>query len=185
MEGIITTLFQSVVARTAGFNTIDLGALSVSALLFTIFLMFVGGSSGSTAGGIKTSTFTIILLSVYSTIRGKRNLELFGRSISWELLNKAFSVFVFAASYLFFSIFMLTILEPEVALIELAFEATSAFATVGLSTGITADLNYWSKGILIFSMFIGRIGTLTLAFALSKKVASVSYKYPTTHFMVG
>jgi len=185
MEGIITTLFQSVVARTAGFNTIDLSALSVSALLFTIFLMFVGGSSGSTAGGIKTSTFTIILLSVYSTIRGKRNLELFGRSISWELLNKAFSVFVFAASYLFFSIFMLTILEPEVALIELAFEATSAFATVGLSTGITADLNYWSKGILIFSMFIGRIGTLTLAFALSKKVASVSYKYPTTHFMVG
>lgn len=185
VEGFISSLFQAVIARTAGFNTVDIGLLSIPALLFTIFLMFIGGSSGSTAGGIKTSTFAIILISVYSTIRGKRNLELFGRNISWELLNKAYSVFVFAASYLFFSIFALTLLEPHIDLIEIAFEATSAFATVGLSTGITADLNNWSKGILIMSMFIGRIGTLTLAFALSKKVASVSYKYPTTQFMVG
>lgn len=185
VEGVISSIFQAVVARTAGFNTIDISALPVPALLFTIFLMFVGGSSGSTAGGIKTSTFTIILLSVYSTIRGKRNLEMFGRNISWELLNKAFSVFVFAASYLFFSILLLTMIEPDIDLIDIAFESTSAFATVGLSTGITADLNNWSKGILIFSMFVGRVGTLTLAFALSKKVASVSYKYPTTRFMVG
>jgi trk system potassium uptake protein TrkH len=185
VEGLISSIFQAVAARTAGFNTIDISALPIPALLLTIFLMFVGGSSGSTAGGIKTSTFTIILLSVYSTIRGKRHLELYGRSISWELLNKAFSVFVFAATYLFFSIFMLTILEPDIALIRIAFEATSAFATTGLSTGITAELNNWSKGLLIFSMFVGRVGTLTLAFALSKKVASVSYKYPATHFMVG
>lgn len=185
VEGLISSIFQAVAARTAGFNTIDISALPIPALLLTIFLMFVGGSSGSTAGGIKTSTFTIILLSVYSTIRGKRHLELYGRSISWELLNKAFSVFVFAATYLFFSIFLLTILEPDIALIRIAFEATSAFATTGLSTGITAELNNWSKGLLIFSMFIGRVGTLTLAFALSKKVASVSYKYPATHFMVG
>ncbi len=185
VEALISSIFQAVAARTAGFNTIDISALPIPALLLTIFLMFVGGSSGSTAGGIKTSTFTIILLSVYSTIRGKRHLELYGRSISWELLNKAFSVFVFAATYLFFSIFILTILEPDIALIRIAFEATSAFATTGLSTGITAELNNWSKGLLIFSMFIGRVGTLTLAFALSKKVASVSYKYPATHFMVG
>ena len=85
----------------------------------------------------------------------------------------------------FFSIFLLTLIEPDFDLIDLAFESTSAFATTGLSTGITADLNNWSKGLLIFSMFIGRVGTLALAFALRKKVASVNYKYPTTHFMVG
>lgn len=185
VEGVIASIFQAVAARTAGFNTIDIGALPIPALLLTIFLMFVGGSSGSTAGGIKTSTFTIILISVYSTIRGKRNLEFFNYNISWDLLNKAFSVFVFATTYLFLSTMILTILEPDFSLINLAFEAASAFATTGLSTGITADLGNWSKGLLILSMFIGRVGTLTLAFALSKKVASVSYKYPTAHFMVG
>ena len=185
VEGLISSLFQAVAARTAGFNTIDISALPVPALLLTMLLMFIGGSSGSTAGGIKTSTFTIILVSVYSTIRGKRNLELMNYNISWELLNKAFSVLIFASSFLFLSIFTLTIIEPNFDLIDLAFEATSAFGTTGLTTGITAELSNWSKGILILSMFVGRVGTLTLAFALSSKVASVAYKYPKAHFMVG
>ncbi len=184
-EATVTALFQSIAARTAGFNTIDTGALQLPTLLLTIFLMFVGGSSGSTGGGIKTSTFTIIIVSVYSTIRGKRNLELMKHNIAWELLNKAFSIFIFSATFVFVCTFLLTILEPETDLIKLFFEATSAFATTGLSTGITAGLSDYSKTILIIAMFVGRVGTMTLALALSQRVISVSYKYPNAHFMVG
>jgi len=184
-EAAIASLFQSFTARTAGFNTVDIGSLQISSLLLLTFLMFVGGSSGSTAGGIKTSTFTIILVSVYSTIRGKRNLEIWKHNIAWELLNKAFSIFIFSASFIFVCTFILTVMEPEIEFIELLFEETSAFATTGLSTGITSTLSDPSKLILIISMFVGRIGTMTLALALSRRVLSVSYKYPNAHFMVG
>lgn len=184
-DGFITAMFQSVTARTAGFNTVDLSTLPTSALIATIFLMFIGGSSGSTAGGIKTSTFTLIILSAFATIRGKRNLELMKHNIPWDSLNKAFSIFIFAAAFLFTNIFILSILEPSIDVVELAFEAVSAFGTVGLSTGITAGLGDWSKAILMISMFVGRVGTLTLGYALSRKVVSVDYKYPTGHFLVG
>lgn len=184
-DGFITAMFQSVTARTAGFNTVDLSTLPTSALIATIFLMFIGGSSGSTAGGIKTSTFTLIILSAFATIRGKRNLELMKHNIPWDALNKAFSIFIFAATFLFTNIFVLSILEPSIDVVELAFEAVSAFGTVGLSTGITAGLGDWSKAILMISMFVGRVGTLTLGYALSQKVVSVDYKYPNGHFLVG
>ena len=184
-DGFITAMFQSVTARTAGFNTVDLSTLPTSALIATIFLMFIGGSSGSTAGGIRTSTFTLIILSAFATIRGKRNLELMKHNIPWDALNKAFSIFIFAATFLFTNIFVLSILEPSIDVVELAFEAVSAFGTVGLSTGITAGLGDWSKAVLMISMFVGRVGTLTLGYALSQKVVSVDYKYPNGHFLVG
>jgi trk system potassium uptake protein len=184
-EAIISACFQSIAARTAGFNTTDTSAWATPTYLLLIFLMFVGGSSGSTGGGIKTSTFTIILVSVYSTIRGKRNLELMKHNIAWELLNKAFSIFIFSATFVFLSTFLLTMIEPHMELIDLFFEATSAFATTGLSTGITAELSNPSKIILIIEMFVGRVGTMTLALTLSRRVLSVSYKYPNAHFMVG
>lgn len=182
---IITSLFQSVTPRTAGFNTINMAELATPTLLLMVFLMFIGGSSGSTAGGIKTSTFTIILLSAWSTIRGKRNLELARYNIAWELLNKAFSIFIFSASFVFLCTFCMTVFDPSIEFLQLLFEATSGFATVGLSTGITPGLSDPSKIILMLSMFVGRIGTLTLALALSQKVVSSQYKYPNAHFMVG
>ncbi len=184
-EMAITSIFQSVTCRTAGFNTVDTSVLQAPTLILMIFLMFVGGSSGSTAGGIKTSTFTLIMVSALATIRGKRNLELFRHNIAWELLNKAFSIFIFSSSFIFASTFFLSILEPEIDVLKLLFEEVSAFGTVGLSTGITAGLSETSKYILILSMFVGRIGTLTLGFALSKKVLTVAYKYPHAHFMIG
>jgi Trk-type K+ transport system membrane component len=159
--------------------------LATPTLMLMVFLMFIGGSSGSTAGGIKTSTFTIILVSAWSTIRGKRNLELARYNIAWELLNKAFSIFIFSTSFVFLCTFGITIFDPMLEFMDVLFEATSAFATVGLSTGITAGLSIPSKLVLIVSMFVGRIGTLTLALALSQKVASSQYKYPNAHFMVG
>jgi len=184
-EAAITSIFQSVTCRTAGFNSVDMSLLATPTLILMVFLMFVGASSGSTGGGIKTSTFTLIIVSAIATLRGKRNLELFRHNIAWDLLNKAFSIFIFSASMIFIATFCLSILEPDTDILALLFEEVSAFGTVGLSTGITAGLSEPSKYIIIASMFVGRIGTLTLGFALSKKVLSVAYRYPDAHFMVG
>ncbi len=181
----ITSIFQSVTCRTTGFNTVDIGVLQVPTLILMIFLMFIGASSGSTGGGIKTSTFTIIILSAFATIRGKKNLELFKHNLEWDILNKAFSIFIFSASFIFIATFLLTVFEPGIDVLNLLFEEVSAFATVGLTTGITSELAINSKILIIVSMFVGRIGTLTLAIALSKRVISVDYKYPDAHFMVG
>lgn len=180
-----TALFQSVTTRTAGFNTVDIGAIGTPMVIFFIFLMFIGASSGSTGGGIKTSTFVLIFLAVLTTIRGKKNLELGGRSISFDLLNKAFTVFIFSATYILAGTFFLSIFEPNMAILDLVFEEVSAFCTVGLSRGITADLSAPSKIILIVSMYIGRIGTLTLAFALASRVDTTNYRYPKAHILVG
>jgi trk system potassium uptake protein len=184
-ERFITSIFHSVTCRTAGFNSVDMSSLKVPTLILMIFLMFVGASTGSTGGGIKTSTFTIILVSAIATLRGKRNLELFHYNIAWELLNKAFSIFIFSASFIFTAVFFLSILEPGIDTIDLLFEEVSAFGTVGLSTGITPTLNPLSKYILIVTMFVGRVGTLTLGLAVSRKVMTVAYRYPNAHFMVG
>lgn len=185
MEALITSLFQSVITRTAGFNTIDITALAAPTLIFIILLMFIGGSSGSTAGGIKTSTFTLLILSAISTIRGKKTLELGHYSISNELLNRAFSVAFFASGIVFAGSFILSITDPQFTILQLAFEEVSAFATTGLSTGITAGLSVPGKIVVIVTMFVGRIGPLTLAFALSTRAVSSSYKYPSAHVMVG
>lgn len=184
-EKLMTSFFQSVTTRTAGFNTVDIGSLSLPILIFFIFLMFIGASTGSTGGGIKTSTFTLVLLSAYSTIRGKKNLELFKKRIPWELLNKAFSIFLFSGSFILTSLFFLTITDPNIPLKKLMFEEVSAFCTVGLSTGITAELSLSGKSIIMVSMFIGRIGTLTLAIALGRSLKSNNYKYPKADLMVG
>jgi Trk-type K+ transport system membrane component len=185
VEAVITSLFQSVTTRTAGYNTIDIGAVSKTVLVIMIFLMFIGASSGSTGGGIKTSTFALIFLSAWSTIRGKQQLEMFRHSISYDLLNKAFSIFLFAASLVLVGTTFLTLTDPGKDVLSLVFEEVSAFGTVGLSTGITADMSVAGKYILILTMFIGRTGPLTLAYSLSRKQASNNYKFPSAHFMVG
>lgn len=185
MSSWVTAFFQSVTTRTAGFNTVDIGALSVPTAILFIFLMFIGASSGSTGGGIKTSTFVLIFLAVITTIRGKKSLELGSRSISFDLLNKAFTIFIFSATYILVGTFLLAYFEPKMQILDLVFEQVSAFCTVGLSRGITADLSTASKIVLIASMYIGRIGTLTLAFALASRVETTSYRYPKAHILVG
>jgi trk system potassium uptake protein len=185
VEKLITAIFQSVTSRTAGFNTVNFAMVSSPMLIFFILLMFIGGSSGSTAGGIKTSTFTLLLLSAYSTLRGKRNLELGHYSISYEMLHRAFMIFSVASGIVFLGVLILTISDPQVPVINLVFEQVSAFATVGLSTGITSQLSITGKTVLMCSMFIGRVGILTLAFSLSKRVITSNYKYPNAHIMVG
>ena len=183
---ISDSFFQSITARTAGFNTVSIGALATPAILFLIFLMFIGGGSGSTAGGIKTSTFALVFMSAAATIQGKKNINLYKTQIPWELMNRAFAIFLFSVVSILLGVFALAILEPSMSLLELAFEEVSAFCTVGLSTGITADLGTGSKVILMLSMLVGRVGTLTLAFALSGQRQEVnSFKYPKANIHVG
>ena len=183
---ISDSFFQSITARTAGFNTVSIGALATPAILFLIFLMFIGGGSGSTAGGIKTSTFALVFMSAAATIQGKKNINLYKTQIPWELMNRAFAIFLFSVVSILLGVFALTILEPSMNLLELAFEEVSAFCTVGLSTGITADLGTGSKVILMLSMLVGRVGTLTLAFALSGQRQEVNtFKYPKANIHVG
>jgi trk system potassium uptake protein len=124
--------FSSVTARTAGFNTVDFGALGLPTLLFVMLLMFIGGSSGSTAGGVKTSTFTLVFLNALNTIRGRKRVELFRQTISPELLNLALSAFLFSASSILLGIFILSITDGHLGLARIAFEEFSAFCTVGL-----------------------------------------------------
>jgi Trk-type K+ transport system membrane component len=159
-------------------------------LVILTFLMFVGSSSSSTGGGIKTSTFALLCASTIATIRGRKTPQLFEKSISNDLVFKAYSVFLFFVIGNMVSIFLLCISEQEIlamegrSIMDLIFEEVSAFGTVGISMGITSQLSYAGKVIIILSMFVGRLGTLTVAFGLAKKPISTSYKYPDGHTMV-
>jgi Trk-type K+ transport system membrane component len=189
-EGLITSLFQSV-TRTSGFNTVDISSMAIPSIIVMLFLMFVGSSSSSTGGGIKTSTFGIIWAAMISTSMGKKNIELFKKTISTDLVMKAFSVLLFFTVGNLAGTFLLSITEQHIltdgthGILDLIFEQVSAFGTVGLSTGITGDLSVWGRVIISVSMFIGRVGTLTVAYAVGKSVISTMYKYPEGHTMVG
>lgn len=182
---IVGAFFQSVSTRTAGFNTVDIGAMAVPSLIFTIFLMFIGASPGSTGGGIKTNTFALIILGAWSTARGRSRLEIFKRTIPYDLLNKAFLIFFIAIVFIALAIFGLTITEPDKSITALAYEEVSAFCTVGLSTGITADLSTAGRIIIMISMFLGRVGILSLAFALGRSAKGSNYKYPKASMLIG
>ena len=188
---LITTLFNSMTTRSAGFSTVDIPGLSLPVLVFFLFLMFVGASSGSSGGGIRVSTFAIMMSSVISTIKRKPHVELFKRTIDNELVLKAYSIFVFFIVGNLIGIFALLVTEIEAIeaeqfqLLDIIFEHVSAMSTVGLSTGITAELSEGGKIVVIIAMFIGRVGTLTVAYLFGKQVMSRRYKYPKGHTMIG
>jgi potassium uptake TrkH family protein len=188
VEAFITTFFQSVTLRTAGFNTIDLTTLKVPTIIMSIFLMFIGASPGGTGGGIKSTTFYIIALSAWLNIKGLNRIEIGKRTIPDQLVGRAYSIFIFATTYNLIAVFLLSITEANTEgadILTLLFEQISAFSTVGLSLGITSSLTTAGKFILIVTMYIGRVGTITLALALSEKVLTTSYRYPDGYVMVG
>ncbi|WP_072159305.1 TrkH family potassium uptake protein [Persicobacter sp. CCB-QB2] len=184
-QSIISAMFQSVSTRTAGFNTVDLSRIKTSTVLIMSFLMFIGASSGSTGGGIKTSTFFVILSSMYANIRGKSRIEIGKRELPKEALFNANAIFVFAILINAVSIILLTIFQEKSPLQVIIFEQISAFSTCGLSMGLTSSLDYWSKWIIINSMFLGRVGSLTFIVAISSSKYSKIYKYPSANIMVG
>ncbi len=185
-EKITDLIFHSTSGRTAGFTAIDFGKLGFPLLIIFIFLMFIGASPGSFGGGIKTNTFVLIIYSFFTTIRGRKNVEIYNRKISSNLLYKSFSILLFALLVIFVGWFLLLITDPNVDPIFLLFEQTSAFSTVGLSTGnTTQELSEIGQTVIIATMFIGRIGTLLMAFSLIQKKKNPNYNYPKAHLMVG
>ena len=183
-ESIMASFFNSVVARSAGFTSNSITFLSSSTLIMIMFLMFVGASPGSTGGGIKTTTFYLLIKHSISTLSGKKNIETSKQSIPISLINRATTIFIFAVAIIFISIFALSISDPNIEFSHLLFEAVSAFSTVGFSTGLTPELSLAGKVIIMLNMFIGRVGPLTLGFALSKKVLTNRYKYPDATIMI-
>lgn len=177
--------FQSLVPRSSGFNTIDLSQLMTATQFFLIFLMFIGANSGSTGGGIKTNTFIVLVLAVYSSIRGRDQVTIFDRRVPYDIVLRALSVILISLAAIMFVAFLLTITEPNQQFIALLFEATSAFSTVGLSLNLTPELSDAGKAIITVTMFAGRLGPLTLAFALAQRRRESNIGYAEEKILIG
>jgi trk system potassium uptake protein TrkH len=184
---ITNALFQSITARTAGFNTVDIAALSPSSKFILILLMFVGGSPGSTAGGIKTVTLAVIVMTTIAALRKRREVELFRRSVRVVVVGRAVTVTLLFVTVLFSGTLALSITENSncFTMSDIMFEAASALGTVGLTTGITPLLTTAGKLIIIAMMLIGRLGPLTLLAALTFNLKPVRYNYPQEAVIVG
>lgn len=184
LEKIMAAFFQSVTARTAGFNTINMESLRPATIFLFVFLMFVGASPASTGGGIKTTTFGVIFYSVISIIRNKKDIEIGNRRISWHILNRALAILVISLIYIF-SVTLIILVIEERDLVKTFFEVVSAFGTVGLSMGLTASFTTASKILIIITMLIGRVGPLTFALALGENLKIPEYRYPRENISVG
>ena len=186
---ILGALFQSVTARTAGFNTVDIAAMTPSSKLVLIMLMFIGGSPGSTAGGIKTVTLAVIVMTVVATLRKRDEIEMFRRSVRRVVVGRAFTVTLLFGMVLFATTLALSVTEsplPErFVVLDIMFEAASALGTVGLSTGVTPTLTWVGKVIIIIVMLVGRLGPLTLLAALTFETKPARYNYPDEAIIVG
>ncbi|HEY9728910.1 MAG TPA: potassium transporter TrkG, partial [Chroococcales cyanobacterium] len=177
--------FQSVVPRTAGFNSVDYSKMTTAALFLTIGLMFIGGSPGGTAGGIKTTTLRVLTSCTRSILQGKEDVLLYERQIAINLVIKAVGVLLGSATTVIVATILITISDPDVEFIRILFEVVSAFGTVGLSTGITASLSATAKLVLIATMYIGRVGVLLLMAALLGDPRPSRVNYPEENLLVG
>ncbi|GEN57158.1 ktr system potassium uptake protein B [Halolactibacillus alkaliphilus] len=174
-EQLWGSFFQGLTPRTAGFNSLDYGDMNNSTLMLTIFLMFIGAGSASTASGIKVTTLIIIILAVFAYLRGRNQVFAFRQRIETEVVIRSLSIIVISFFIVFVAIFMLSVTE-DLPMMAVVFEAFSAFGTVGLSVGITDQLSSIGKPIIMFLMFIGRVGPLTIAFSLARsKPPHISY----------
>ncbi len=176
--------FTSVTPRTAGFNAVDYGALTVPTLMTTILLMYIGGSPGSTAGGIKTTTLGVATLNVFSTARGRRRIEFMGREISNLSTRRAFATIVLSLVFLGLAISVVASLEKGVGLMPVAFECFSAFGTAGLSMNLTPHLGDAARVALVVVMFVGRVSALTLIVGLLRQVGASKYRYPKEDILI-
>lgn len=183
-EQILASLFQSITSRTAGFNTIDLTALTDSSLYMMIILMFIGGSTGSTAGGLKTTTFAVLILSIFSTVSRKKDLECFGRRLENGLGQTAACIFTI---YIIVSVTAAMIISniENISMLRAMFECVSAIATVGLSLGATPSLGSISEIILIVLMMLGRIGSVTVLSALFSDKSKITSKLAHEKIQIG
>jgi trk system potassium uptake protein TrkH len=184
IEQFLNSFFHSAAARSAGMNTVPLTQFSDATLLLIILLMFIGSSPGSTGGGIKTTTFAIVVLMVWHTLRGKSDISAFYRTVPPATIMRALVLVTLSVTLVLGVTIVLSISE-QVPFLALLFESVSAFGTVGLSLGITAGLSEFGKLVIIATMFTGRVGILTLLFALASRIDSQPYRYPEDHVLIG
>jgi trk system potassium uptake protein TrkH len=185
--GVLGALFQSITARTAGFNTVKISELSVASQFILIILMFIGGSPGSTAGGIKTVTFAVLVMTALAALRKRNEVEMFKRSIRIVIVGRAITITLLFIAVLFAAAMALTITERHngFEMSDIFFESASALGTVGLSTGITSSLTTAGKLIIIVIMLIGRLGPLTLLAGLTFNLKPAKFNYPDEAIIVG
>ncbi len=187
-EQILASLFQSITARTAGFNTLDIGSLTVATLFILVILMFVGASPGSCGGGIKTTSLAVLVAILNDRIRGRNSASLFKRTIPEETVSKALSIFILAVIVLTAGLIVLLVTQPDPPredFLTYLFEAVSAFGTVGLSMGITSSLTAFGKIVIIAIMLLGRVGLLTVAYVVTSRRVVAPYRYAEEKVMIG
>ncbi len=185
-ERLLSALFQSTAARTAGFSTVNVGKLAPATLFFIAFLMFIGASPCSTGGGIKTSTLGVLGVLAVSKLRGREEPSAFGRSIPRRVVSRAVTVAILSGLLVLAFIWLLLVSEGDrFRSVDVVFEAVSAFGTVGLSTGITPRLATASKLLLVALMFIGRLGPLTIVVLISRRERPDGVKYPSEPLLIG
>ncbi len=184
-EKIMSSLFHSVSARTAGFNVINLQIYSFASVFILLILMFIGASPGSTGGGVKTTSAGIVLSYFRSKLRGDKNVNIFFRKIPQHTIEKAFIIIIISFLIISTSFLIILSFEKNLDMTKLLFETVSAFGTVGLSLGVTAKLTLASKIVIMLTMFIGRIGPLTLLLAMSRKESKALYDHPEENIMIG
>ncbi len=185
-DKLLASLFHGVTPRTAGFNTLDLSSMTRGSQMLTIFLMFIGGSPGSTAGGVKTTTFAITVMTIVSVIKGRDDLQIMHRRISKQIVNRGLAVIFVSTIVIALVLFTLLITEPLLDFKDIVFEVFSAFGTVGLSLGITSSLSSLGKLLISALMFFGRLGPLTIVLAISASGNKKTLiKYPEGKIIVG
>ncbi|MBU3220079.1 TrkH family potassium uptake protein [Clostridium algidicarnis] len=182
---VLSSIFASISPRTAGLNSIPTDAMSTAGKFLTIILMFIGGSPGSTAGGIKTTTAGILLMTVISVIRGRNDTEVFHKRISKEIVYRAFAVTTLGLALVTVVTMILSITEVGASFEHLLYEVTSAFATVGLTLGLTTKLTSIGKVLIALTMYLGRVGPMTVVLALTNKKGNNAIRYPEEKIMVG
>lgn len=183
-DKIWASYFQGVSPRTAGFNTVDIGSLDETTLFFILILMFIGAGSGSTGGGIKLTTALVIGLATITFLRGKSDIVVAKRTIQSTFILKALAITMISIVFVILGILLLNITEKEASFIDIMFEVVSAFGTVGLSTGLTFTLTTVGKQIIIFIMFLGKLGPLTLMFSLASP-SKEKIRYPQEDILTG
>ncbi|OHD36379.1 MAG: hypothetical protein A2015_04375 [Spirochaetes bacterium GWF1_31_7] len=181
----LSSFFQAVTLRTAGFNTMNTSLFHSSTYLFMMIMMYIGGASGSTAGGVKVNTLAIIVIRIRAFMRNQETTIAFNKTISRDIIVRCFMILFLSISLIITALFILTISDSKQDFIKLAFETISAFGTVGLSGGITAELSSIGKLIIIILMFIGKTGPLTLFSAVANHKKSVKIQYPSADVMIG
>lgn len=176
--------FNASCPRTAGFSSVDLAGLSVQTLLIYLILMWIGGGSQSTAGGIKVNAFAVVVLNLVAVLRGTERVEVFGRELSYDSIRRSNATVVMSFGVLFVFIFIISILEPKLSLLTVTFECVSAISTVGSSLNATPLLGSDSKLLVALLMFVGRVGLITLMLGIIKQKKNTKYQYPSGQIII-